>query len=180
VFAIPYSDLTHLIKLYFRSKRCAFIGYSRNQKGYGCLDLQTNLVYISRNVLFYETQSPSKDLTASPCPALDTPHGSALPALSSILSSPILPLSCLITIGLDSSLPTSPLSDIHPSIPISNSLPTSTASLISSSPSLTLSPHDSLPNSDAPPISLSLNDHAASNPSIPSSPQHPPWMLTRS
>jgi hypothetical protein len=96
------------------------------------------------------------------------------------LSSPILPPSFLITIGLDSSPPTSLLSDIHPAIPISDSLPTSIASLFSSSHSLMLSPHDSLPTSDAPPISLSLNDHAASDPSIPSSPQHPPWMLTRS
>lgn len=42
-------------KLVYRSKRCVFLDYSTSQKGYCCLDLETQRVYISRHVLFYET-----------------------------------------------------------------------------------------------------------------------------
>jgi histone deacetylase 1/2 len=41
-------------KLAFRSKRCAFLGYSNMHKGYKCLDISSGRVYISRDVIFDE------------------------------------------------------------------------------------------------------------------------------
>ncbi|KAJ6893986.1 hypothetical protein NC652_027915 [Populus alba x Populus x berolinensis] len=46
----------HRNKLSAQSIRCAFLGYSVNQKGYLCFDLNTNQVHISRNVVFFENQ----------------------------------------------------------------------------------------------------------------------------
>ena len=51
----PYND--H--KLMFRSKRCIFLGYSSNHRGYRCLDPVANRVYISRNVVFDEFKFPA-------------------------------------------------------------------------------------------------------------------------
>jgi gag-polypeptide of LTR copia-type len=88
-------------KLAPRSQPCVFIGYSIIHKGYKCLDLTTNRVYISRHVVFDETifpfqQSPSLPPAhiSSPAPA----HSSALTILPSsslsliLLPSPLLPL----------------------------------------------------------------------------------------
>jgi hypothetical protein len=52
----PYA--TH--KLSFRSKPCIFIGYGGSHKGYRCLDPTTNKVFLSRHVIFDETQFPAK------------------------------------------------------------------------------------------------------------------------
>ena len=41
-------------KLEFRSKKCVFLGYSSLHKGYKCLHVPTNRVYISRDVVFDE------------------------------------------------------------------------------------------------------------------------------
>ncbi|KAA8538352.1 hypothetical protein F0562_027825 [Nyssa sinensis] len=43
-------------KLLFRSKKCIFLGYSSNHKGYRCLDPSTSRVYLSRHVIFDEAQ----------------------------------------------------------------------------------------------------------------------------
>jgi hypothetical protein len=45
-------------KLSFRSKHCAFFGYSFHHKGYKCLDIFTGRVYISRDVVFDESVFP--------------------------------------------------------------------------------------------------------------------------
>ena len=50
-------------KLAYRSKQCIFLGYNSNKKGYRCLDHTTNLVYISRHVIFYETSFPAATLS---------------------------------------------------------------------------------------------------------------------
>ncbi|KAJ3691742.1 hypothetical protein LUZ61_020906 [Rhynchospora tenuis] len=47
-------------KLEQRSLPCVFIGYAKSQKGYRCLHLPTNRIYISRNVLFDEHTFPFK------------------------------------------------------------------------------------------------------------------------
>jgi hypothetical protein len=60
----PYN--TH--KFDFRSKRCVFLGYSLNHKGYKCLDLSTNRMYIARNVVFDENTFPFST-TSSPSPS---------------------------------------------------------------------------------------------------------------
>jgi hypothetical protein len=52
----PYID--H--KLTFHSKQCLFLSYSNCKKGYRCLDLTTNRVYISRHMVFDEHSFPAK------------------------------------------------------------------------------------------------------------------------
>jgi histone deacetylase 1/2 len=49
-------------KLAFRSKRCAFLGYSNMHKGFKCLDISTGRIYISRDVVFDEQVFPFADL----------------------------------------------------------------------------------------------------------------------
>jgi hypothetical protein len=45
-------------KLEFRSKECAFLGYSNMHKGFKCLDISTGRIYISRDVTFDENVFP--------------------------------------------------------------------------------------------------------------------------
>jgi hypothetical protein len=45
-------------KLAFRSKQCAFLGYSNLHKGFKCLDTHSGRIYISRDVVFDETIFP--------------------------------------------------------------------------------------------------------------------------
>lgn len=45
-------------KLQPRSKRCVFLGYAPNYKGYRCLDPITGRVYISRDAIFCENKFP--------------------------------------------------------------------------------------------------------------------------
>jgi histone deacetylase 1/2 len=45
-------------KLEFRSKKCVFLGYSSLHKGYKCLHIPTNRLYISRDVVFDEASFP--------------------------------------------------------------------------------------------------------------------------
>jgi hypothetical protein len=49
-------------KLAFRSTQCVFLGYSPLHKGYKCLEIKTGRVYISRDVIFDETQFPFSKL----------------------------------------------------------------------------------------------------------------------
>jgi glycosyltransferase involved in cell wall biosynthesis len=49
-------------KLEFRSKRCAFVGYSNFHKGFKCLDISTGRVYISKDVVFDESVFPFSEL----------------------------------------------------------------------------------------------------------------------
>jgi histone deacetylase 1/2 len=49
-------------KLAFRSTRCVFLGYSSHHKGVKCLDPSTGRVYISRDVVFYESVFPFASL----------------------------------------------------------------------------------------------------------------------
>ena len=52
-------------KLEFRSKKCVFLGYSSLHKGYKCLHVPTNRVYISRDVVFDEHVFPFANLPVS-------------------------------------------------------------------------------------------------------------------
>jgi Reverse transcriptase (RNA-dependent DNA polymerase) len=61
----PYTRLYSSHKLAPRSILCVFIGYSSIYKGYKCLDLSTNRVYISRYVIFDESSFPFKVVQSS-------------------------------------------------------------------------------------------------------------------
>jgi hypothetical protein len=45
-------------KLQFRSMRCAFLGFSNIHKGFKCLDILMGRIYISHDVIFYESLFP--------------------------------------------------------------------------------------------------------------------------
>ena len=49
-------------KLEFRSKKCVFLGYSSLHKGYKCLHVPTNRLYISRDVIFDENVFPFSNM----------------------------------------------------------------------------------------------------------------------
>jgi hypothetical protein len=51
---LPYNNR----KLQFRSKQCAFLGYSNLHKGFKCLDISTGRVYILHDVIFDEQLFP--------------------------------------------------------------------------------------------------------------------------
>jgi Reverse transcriptase (RNA-dependent DNA polymerase) len=75
----PYAD--H--KLAPRSKSCVFLGYSLVHKGYRCLDLTTNKVYLSKHVIFHETSFPFTNSSSSSSP---------LSVISSTVFSPLVVL----------------------------------------------------------------------------------------
>lgn len=57
-------------KLEGRSKKCLFLGYSSNTKGYRCLDLSSGRVFICQHVLFRESNLPfSAKQSASSSPS---------------------------------------------------------------------------------------------------------------
>ncbi|KAJ3705170.1 hypothetical protein LUZ61_008875 [Rhynchospora tenuis] len=62
----PYS--AH--KLEYRATPCVFIGYATSQKGYRCLHIESNRVFVSRNVQFDENVFPFKDIL----PTTTDPH----------------------------------------------------------------------------------------------------------
>jgi histone deacetylase 1/2 len=55
-------------KLEFWSKKCVFLGYSSLYKGYKCLHVPSNCVFISRDVIFDETIFPFSALPSSSTP----------------------------------------------------------------------------------------------------------------
>jgi len=57
-----------------RSKECVFLGYSQNHKGYKCLHLESDRMYISRDVIFHEDRFPfSKVSPISESPSVPPP-----------------------------------------------------------------------------------------------------------
>jgi hypothetical protein len=54
----PYTRPYNKNKLESRSKQCVFLGYGITQKGYRCLNLSTNKIFILRNVVFDESTFP--------------------------------------------------------------------------------------------------------------------------
>lgn len=94
----PYN--TH--KLAFRSKQCAFLGYSSHHKVYKCLDISNGHVYISRDVVFDETVFPFAKLRPN--------AGAGLHAEISLLSPDLI---SSIVASSSTDVVTSPLLDLR-------------------------------------------------------------------
>jgi Reverse transcriptase (RNA-dependent DNA polymerase)/gag-polypeptide of LTR copia-type/Integrase core domain/GAG-pre-integrase domain len=76
-------------KLDVRALPCVFLGYALSQKGYKCLHLPTNKLYISRNVQFDETSFPFQTFnTTSTAEPSSTNNSSLFPQLPLLLPSP--------------------------------------------------------------------------------------------
>lgn len=70
-----------------RARACVFLGYPSGYKGYKLLDLESNIVLISRNVVFHETLFPYMQ------PSLPTGYAEFIPRIS-ISTEPVEPASC--------------------------------------------------------------------------------------
>ncbi|KAJ0105509.1 hypothetical protein Patl1_18161 [Pistacia atlantica] len=57
----PYLRPYENNKLSFRSKKCLFLGYAAQHKGYRCIDLDSGKIYISRHLVFDENSFPARD-----------------------------------------------------------------------------------------------------------------------
>ena len=68
-FISTSSHLRH--KFAPRARKCVFLGYPHGIKGYKVLDLQSNSVYVSRYIVFYETIFPYVECPPSPTSILD-------------------------------------------------------------------------------------------------------------
>jgi len=104
-------------KLAFRSKKCVFLGYSSNHKGYRCLDPQTNRVYISRHVVFDELNFPAQDAlitTSNTRPLQHNSPPSSDSTQTGIISNTLSPVSATLPNTL------SPVSATLPSFSIPN------------------------------------------------------------
>jgi hypothetical protein len=159
-------------KLTFRSKPCIFIGYGGNQKGYRCLDPTTNKVYLSRSVIFDETNFPAKSKSIS--------QGSCKVSASSGESLVVLPISQLEQFNLSCSSPTSLSSDdltqFNRATPLTVPAPQQNHSTESTLENIEANPMHSDP--DVHPIpqlpnSLSPQHSTSENPAIDSLTTHP-------
>ena len=81
-----------LDKLSPRSIECAFIGYSRTQKGYQCYSPSTRKYFVSADVIFVESVlyfSPQGSITASESNSLSLSVSLPAPAVVHDVSSPV-------------------------------------------------------------------------------------------
>jgi hypothetical protein len=70
----PHTRPYNQRKLEFCSQKCVFHGYSSQHKGYKCLHILSNHLYISRDVVFYENVFP---FSSTSTPSVSTPHASS-------------------------------------------------------------------------------------------------------
>ena len=86
-FLRPYNSN----KLEFRSSPCIFIGYSSKHKGYLCLHVPTNRVYVAHHVMFDENTFPyhlhARDPTDN-LPTPSAPHTATSPSLLQLVAFP--------------------------------------------------------------------------------------------
>ncbi|KAM1941804.1 hypothetical protein ACFX13_029341 [Malus domestica] len=110
-------------KLDGKSTHCVFLGYSLQHKGYRCLDIQTQRIYISRHVLFNEGHFPFHDAqhiqpssmpqgSDSPSPPFTLPFPISSHAPASSTASPV-PSSSPVSSMPSSSQPSPPPSSLH-------------------------------------------------------------------
>jgi transposase InsO family protein len=144
-------------KLMFRSKRCIFLGYGMNYKGYRCLDPISNKVFITRHVVFDESTFPAK---------IPAPNHS--PATSSPVLSPILIPADTIPPGLQAN-PTSSEPSLASTSSVNPTSPSSPSHRVTPSPIPPLSPP-----SNATTCSPTSNDSSSSMPLVTSPVITPP------
>ena len=77
----PFLHPYHAHKLDFRSSPCVFLGYSSSHLGYRCLDLESDRVYVSRNVRFHESVFPFKKFEQITTPPVPPTPPTYLPSL---------------------------------------------------------------------------------------------------
>ena len=77
-------------KLEFRSKQCVFLGYSPLHKGYKCLHVSSNRVYISRDVVFDENVFPFSHTSSSTSAPLSSSLPTELDQFADIAHAPVL------------------------------------------------------------------------------------------
>jgi Reverse transcriptase (RNA-dependent DNA polymerase)/gag-polypeptide of LTR copia-type/GAG-pre-integrase domain len=146
----PYND--H--KLQARSKPCVFLGYS-SQKGYKCLHIDSNKLFVSRHVVFDETQFPFKQQS----------HGVSLAD-----HTPPSPLSWLPLLPPESVVSNSSNLPVDGQLQITNSAPAAAEDRQTSAPILVGSIPISGPSQHAPDPILTYSrkqKHHASAPSTP-------------
>ena len=164
-------------KLLFRSKKCIFLGYSANHRGYRCLDPSNSRIYISRNVVFNETSFPAKDMVPHSSDQVSASPASLAPFLhnlgysvannncagSSPSSSPSpCPSTCdMVPMDLNMTPPV-PLETSTSSSPNESSVPTPVMEPPSLSPLLVTS-------DPPPPVALPLTTPPAATPSTTAS-----------
>jgi hypothetical protein len=116
-------------KLELRAQPCVFIGYAISHKGYHCLQLSSNIIFISRNIQFNEHSYPFKEI----------PTISKTTQFEDIILPPLQLLQ-----------PTIPLSVPHPAVnrpttlSISDLGPAASPSTFPSAQAPSLSTHDAL------------------------------------
>jgi hypothetical protein len=88
-------------KLEFRSKPCFFLGYSH--AGYRCLDITSDRVFLSRNVVFDESSFPAKDHAKQQLPSKINAFADVFfplpPSITPILSSSAPPQDDLLLVS---------------------------------------------------------------------------------
>jgi Reverse transcriptase (RNA-dependent DNA polymerase)/GAG-pre-integrase domain len=144
----PYIRPYAANKLSPRSTPCVFLGYSIMYKGYKCLSLNTNKIYISRHVIFDEYSFSFTKTSAPATSSLSPSHTSSLVVIppyhppqqtsssdkSDSLSSPLTPSPPLRNLPASTSVPSPPVSNTPLLVytrrkPSLSQKPSSTASL---------------------------------------------------
>ena len=78
------TNLTHKHEFTLRARRCIFLGYPFNVKGYKLLDLDSHTVFLSRDVVFHESTFPFSSNLPKSLDLIPLPIFSSNPNLSSV------------------------------------------------------------------------------------------------